>query len=119
MDDVLKQAVYAAVADKVLETLDGDARNKILSEGIARALDSYHLQATVQKIVNARAEEIANAVIETGKYDDQIKLAILDGMNMVVEVLPIATRDTITDALTGKSSQLGNAIRKRYGEAKK
>lgn len=107
MQDELKDAVAKLVAVKVIEALDGPARDELLAIGVAKALDGYELKHAVEKAVLDRASAIAGKLIDSGKYDQQITDAIIVGITGLVEKLPEAVRRAMLLALCGKDNTGG------------
>ncbi len=107
MEKELKEAITTALAHTVLKELEGDKRDAILAEGIAKALDGWEAKAAYRKIVEDRAKAIAAEVIATGKYDEQIRAAVETGFLDAIAGLSEASKKAFQEAIFGKASTDG------------
>lgn len=101
IDDTMKEAVQTAVANAILDALNGPQRDAIIVESVKKFLGDWSFKRAIEEIISERAKEKAKEILASGAYDDSIDLAIRDGFDMLTNRIPAAVAKTIQDAMFG------------------
>ena len=98
----MEEAFAKALADKVLEALDGPQRDGILAKGVAEALKGWEFKSACAKLIEERAKKKAAEIVESGVYDEQIAAAIRAAMDKILQTVEGAAKKCLLTALFGQ-----------------
>lgn len=105
MDDTsLKDAMYAAMAKTVLDSLDTEIRDAILSKSIKEVLGEYRCKDAISKAITEKATRIAAELAESESWEAQIVKAIEEGFEEYLANLKQAIPNLLQSALNGEES---------------
>lgn len=100
LDDNIKEAVHAVIAQQILAGLDTTHRDALLAKSITEAIKSYEFRNAVSKVVSEKAAEIAVHMVDQRQSD--IAQAIHDGFELYLQRLSVATANMLTKAMHGE-----------------
>lgn len=102
LDEGIKTAIHATIAKEVLGALDTEHRDALLQSAIAETIGGWSFRNHVEKVVAARAEEIATQLVHTEEWSSRIENAIRLGFDDYLRYLRTAVAKSVQNNMHGE-----------------
>lgn len=100
--DSIHEAVMKLMAKEILEKIQTEHRDAILTKSITKALSDWAVEHEIQKAIADRATAVVNEMLQEPHWKDKIVSKVLEGLNKYTDTLPDAIQSCLIEAFHGK-----------------
>lgn len=113
LKDEIQKAVIASMSAEILKRITTEDRDAILQKSIEGALKDWTFQATLNKAVAEKAQEVAVSMLNSDKWHGRIVKAVQEGCDAYLADLPMAVKKALIQSMHGTTGN--NSYENRPG----
>src|ERR1019366_10013020 len=106
-DEVLNEAIAKTIAAQILGALSDERRAAFLEKSLTKALKDWSVTSAIEKVVAARALEVAAELAKEEDWTLRITDATRDGFEIYIQKIPKAIVSMLLEEMHGKDQPYG------------